>query len=356
MLTIMLLGVYLLRSVISDSRLVSFSLPQMVLISVKNMLLGPVTTLRIFITRPIRPLVSFDLEIGLVVALSMLVLTLVLWRVKPEFSLNIASIRSWFLPKDKNGATFPEQPRPYVRLLAAGLVMLILAYPLTFTVDALASGGRNTRVHAAAVVGASIFMGSLIMLVLAMLENWKMRRLGTLLVSAWLALLVGYGFILQADYVTAWRLQRQFWTDLLPLIGDVQDGTIVLVGPEGWQDVYQIQANTWNLPRVLDQLVEFPEEYRQAPRVYRLASSLGEASIGGCTFRLDGSTVLAPPSLYGEVGSEDVILIQMIDGHPARVNEPQSILGEECTLKQPSSPGLDLLPRGLLYKLMIIEP
>jgi hypothetical protein len=51
-----------------------------------------------------------------------------------------------------------------------------------------------------------------------------------------------------------------------------------------------------------------------------------------------------------------VILIQMIDGRPVRVNDPQSILGQECSLKQPSGQELSQLPHGLLYTLLILEP
>ena len=137
-----------------------------------------------------------------------------------------------------------------IHLIGFGLVLLILTYPLTFTTRPTAISGRETRVHLAAVVGAAMVAGG----VAAGGLRWARRRfpawVGAAVLAATLALLLGYGFQVQQDYVRAWELQRSFWRDLVPQIQDAGEGVVVMVDPAGLADTLQIGANTWNLPRV----------------------------------------------------------------------------------------------------------
>ena len=79
-------------------------------------------------------------------------------------------------------------------------------------------------------------------------------KLGAGLIALWLALLLGFGQVIQEDYRQGWVSQRRFWSYLVAQIPDVRAGTVVLVEPLPLGDVTQIGANTWNLPRVLEQL------------------------------------------------------------------------------------------------------
>ncbi|MRR32726.1 hypothetical protein EG834_20900, partial [bacterium] len=152
--------VFLVRKISGEDRVASLGMESAASV-VSKMVLGPITALRVMVTRVIHPLRSITPVIGLAMGLSMLILSALLWRVKPVFSLTAASIRDRFQRAAGKRQPFPEQARPYLRLLITGLAMLILAYPLTFTVDAWITNGRNTRVHAAGVVGAAICIGSI---------------------------------------------------------------------------------------------------------------------------------------------------------------------------------------------------
>ena len=160
-----------------------------------------------------------------------------------------------------------------LNLAFTGGLMLILAYPLTFTVRAYAISGRHTRVHAAGVVGAAILTGSLLLLMVALAKKLTRGRAILLGVGIWLAAQASFGFIVQKDYVLAWQLQKRLWTSLIPVVPDADDGTAILVTPDGLQDPRYIVANTWSL-RTRSGLSRcvLPSDWISTPKVYRLHS------------------------------------------------------------------------------------
>lgn len=175
-----------------------------------------------------------------------------------------------------------------------------------------------------------------------------------LLVSVWAASLVSFGFMIQQDYRLAWQLQREFWTSMVQIIPDAGPNSVVLVSPDRLQDVRQIGANTWNLPRILNQLYVLPVEWKDPPRVYRLIPNWEDNIIAANgNFLINVNTVTAPPSLYGEVPSVQVIFIDSSSGTLVRRNQPLTIGTKAYPLKPVGSPLLDGLDKGILYSLLI---
>ena len=230
--------------------------------------------------------------------------------------------------------------------------MLILAYPLTFTVRAYAISGRDTRVHAAGAVGAAILIGC-VSYFLMVLARGRWRWVVNLALSFFFALMAGYGFVIQSDYVRAWQLQKQFWAELLPLIPDAGDGTVIFVDRAALTDTRQIGANYWNLPRVLMQLYDFPEGTQSVPVVHRLETGWENSLLSPeGRFRADASTTYSVPDYYGEFEPDNVILIQSEGGQLVR-RKTIMLGGQEYLLKQLTDPVLPNLPQGFLYSLML---
>jgi hypothetical protein len=99
----------------------------------------------------------------------------------------------------------------------------------------------------------------------------------------------------QQDYVKAWENQSAFWADLIAAVPDAGEGTTVLIDPLGLADTLEIDSNTWNLPRVLELLYKFPDEWGTPPRVYRLLPGWERTILTeDCRFRLDNLSVTAP--------------------------------------------------------------
>jgi hypothetical protein len=161
--------------------------------------------------------------------------------------------------------------------------------------------------------------------------------------------------VLQRDYVAAWKSQQMFWTELLPLIPDAGPGTIVLVDYEAFQDIPQIGANTWVLPRILEQLYAFPPGTGNPPSVYRLVPGWEEYILGDDgQFQVNADTVTSPPDRHGDFPTTQTILIESTSGHLSRHHGPL-ILGDQAyPLKALSAPILPDLSRDLLYDVMIL--
>jgi len=313
---------------------------------------GPLVALGTYLLRPYQVLMALDPVAGVVSLLSFVVIAFYLYKVNLVGEIKLEHVFNAI--RKRNFSELDSQTSFLVQLVAAGFVMLLLAYPMTFTTRLVAISGRTTRGHLAGVSGASLIIAAFAYALLTVLSHYRQRKLATLLLSGWFALLVGFGLMIQQDYVKAWQAQRGFWAELLPLIQDASPGTAILIQPEGFEDFLQIGANTWNLSRVLNQLFIFPDEAMSVPRVYRLLPGWQERIIlEDGSFQINWETVTAPPDNYGTFESGDVILISTKDDMMKRVDGLLEINGASYLLKPQTVPVLPSLPRGVLYQLLI---
>jgi hypothetical protein len=94
-----------------------------------------------------------------------------------------------------------------------------------------------------------------------------------------LALLVGFGVVVQKDYARAWELQKAFWSSLVLYVPDLQEGNVVLVDPSGLSDTRYLDANTWDLPLVMQYVIDFPDSWGLKPEVHRLLPDWRQRSL-----------------------------------------------------------------------------
>jgi hypothetical protein len=312
------------------------------------MLQGPVVSLATFAYRPLQVLQELDHVMVLVVAIAMVLLSVGLLWTHERSRLVASEVVDALRTRTSRGLS--EGTRRQLRLLAAGVVMLALAYPLTFTIRAYAISGRDTRVHLAAVAGAAVFWAGLADGLLGLTSTPSRKRVVTGLLAAHLAFMAGFGLVVQRSYVRAWELQRDFWSAVIRLCPDLEDGTVILVEPEGLEDPRFIYANHWNLPRVLPQVLDFPEAWENEPRVYRLAPGWEDRLLADDgSLRLEATTVLAPPSLYTTVDPRQVILLDSSGWGLTRRAGGLVLGGQAVELRDP--PSVEPVPfdRGPLY-------
>jgi len=333
-LGLILAGVTSIRSVLGESRVSDLSWPMALITSGKHMIQGPIVSLGTYFYRPLQVLRSVDEDEWIMMGVGFAVLFSVLLALRTPASNHV---RQSVPAKRTRGPRncLPKEFAQLGRMAVAGLILLVLAYPLTFTVRAYAISGRDTRVHFAAAPGASILFACAWVAILALLSGPGRRAVGLAVLAGQLTLLLGFGLLVQHDYVLAWQLQKDFWRELVPLVPDAGEGTVVLVSPEGLQDPLQIGANTWALPRVLEQMYDFPASWDRPPRVYRLISGW-EANIATApgVFEINDGTTIAPPSSYVEVPSANVILIETAGGRLTRTTAPRRIGDEVFALKE----------------------
>jgi hypothetical protein len=257
----MLAAVFVLRRAIGEGRVAALGPVEMILTPLIHMLQGPFVSIGTFLYRPWQVIQSLDPEALIAAGLAFPALAWSLWRLKTNREFELLGQAGMEAALASNAFRTPA------RLALTGLIMLALAYPLTFTVRAYAISGRDTRVHLAGVVGAAILWACICFFVLSWMEARKRKLIGVGIIAIVFSLLVGYGFLIQKDYMLAWQSQKQLWSGLLPLIPDVNEGTVVLVDPQGLPEPQQISANTWVLPRLLRDICSFPSQWNHPPRV-----------------------------------------------------------------------------------------
>lgn len=164
-------------------------------------------------------------------------------------------------------AVSPALRRP-AKLLAAGVVMLLLAYVLSFTHDPSITYGRLTSVHLAATVGSSLILACVIAMGLSLAHSAPARRCAIVVVALYLSSLVGYGMLIQEDYRQAWANQKAFWGAVVELCPDLEDGTVVLATAGSLPQTDYILTHSWAEPLILSQIFRFPADWQTPPGVF----------------------------------------------------------------------------------------
>jgi hypothetical protein len=355
-LGVILVAVFALRWSVGEGRVSGLSGLDLITIPLTHMLQGPIVSLGTYFLRPIQALQNLSLDVLLMMVGAF---PFLFWFLSssqdsqpgspaepPLPSKPVKSLRALASPVFQSIASLRS-------LFAAGFIMLVMAYPLTFTVRAYAISGRDTRVHAAAVVGAALLGACASAVLEETARHFGKKRLASLLLSGLFALLAGYGALIQKDYVAGWALQRDFWRELTPLIADVEEGTVVFIEPSGLVNPRQIDANTWNLPRILNQLYIFPADWKNPPRVYRLAENWQNHLVtDDGNFQINVLTSVAPPSLYGQFAPAQVIFIHTDSGRLVRRDTPLPLGDQQFALKSQGQDNLSALETGFLYALM----
>ena len=352
-LVAMLAGVYAFRALVGEGRVSGLGFPDLLLLPLNHILLGPLVSLGSFFYRPLQVLQALNPETLLASAGGLLVFTAMFSRlgiIPGSFQLLALSKKAHKMAAD--GTSGPES-RKLLKLGIAGLVMLVCAYPLTFTVRAYALSGRDTRVHFAAVVGAAVLVACLGWWLLSLGRKRSQRILCAAILAALFAQQLGFGFLIQKDYTLAWQYQQDFWAQILPLISDARQGTVILVKPDGLQDTQQIDANTWKLPEMLVELYQVPADWEKLPRVYRLTPDWPSNLLTSDNlFRLNFWTVVADPSLNERVSSTNVIMIETAGGKFTRKTDPLTSGDVALPFQSASQGGLDTLEVGIGYRIL----
>jgi hypothetical protein len=364
-LSILLLSSLGIRYFLGEGRVTSSNFLELSITSLEHMAVGPVVNLGTFLLRPFQAVQGFDIQIGMIVffsAFAFLVYLRTLRYEQPDLENLLHDIRGPIYRRVQNiigershlkivfGAFFDFLP-----VITLGFMFLVLSYAFTFTIRAYAITGRDTRVHFAGILGASMIWGSVLHFALFLLQQRDKKQLGSVLISIMLALTVGFGFVVQNDYARSWQLQRTFWNETLDLVPDITEGTVILVDPIGLEDGKHIGANTWNLPMVLEQIFEFPAtwEVTQKPRVYRLTPDwkdyiLGEEGL----FHLNARTVIASRSYDRAVDPAHVVMLSS-KNHQLNRNTDAIILNDIPVTLKTIEPPYPNYTEGVLYSLLI---
>ncbi len=348
------------RFIAGEGRVLDLTPSEALAVPLVHALKGPPVALGSYLLRPVQTLLQMDGEI----AVASLIGFAVYWPVlglllQPKHTETIAEFvrhvirdpRSAWRNAPARGTESGLAPGSarLVRLIVTGLIMMGLSYLLTFTVRPYAISGRDTRVHLAAGVGAALTWSSGWYLLFSLAVRERARRVLIPLLAAVMSLLVGFGVIVQRDYTEAWALQRHLWSSLESYVPDLTNGSTVFIDPDGLIDTHYIDANSWNLPLVMQYVYGFPDDWERKPQVYRLSTEWMERSLHNSVEikALDYSFryVVRPWS--------QVILLSTADGRVTDRRTEVSLGGDTFALEeQPAGDGPAFEP-GYLYQQLV---
>ena len=251
--------------------------------------------------------------------------------------------------------------------------MLVLAYPLTLTTSAGTINELGSRVHLAAVVGASILFACVCSAILFLARAYGRKDLATVGLATYFALLMGFGFCVQRDYQLASQYQRAYWSDVITLIPDLDDETVLFHDTTGLKNpTYIAPFDKLHQTSVLSTIYQFPDDWKESPpslglrsrpvwtNGYMLKPNWWEKNIvpaGEDSFQLNSSTMRGPKS--GDtptIKSSNVIFLEVEDGQLTRRTKPLIIDGQEFPLKSKSASSLPPFEKGPLYDYLIRSP
>lgn len=334
------LVVLILRKLTGDSRVGDLDIATAIFTPIRQIITGPFVCLGTFVYRPWQTLHNLRGELLIFVPLSLLML---LWL---------------FLQNSRFSGLDSGENWPIIKQLSLlGISLLFLAYPLTFTVPATLISGRDSRVHAAAVVGASILGGILGYLIVYLANSYRQKNLAALLLATYFSLLIGFGIIVQQQNKLSWKYQQAFWADVIQLAPDLNDGQVILVDAPSLPWGSQLYPFAWSMPSVVGQLYQFPWQWKNVPKLYKLNPDwqLKIAANGEIALNNDNGLLFFyyPWEPARQVKTSEIILLQEKDGKLVRTTTPIVAGAKKFSFKPLTNSTLDSFEKAYLYDYLI---
>ena len=363
-LGVLIVCVVIIRKVTGEPHVAAFDIQKAMQMAVRQMLIGPTVSMRMFLYRSQKTILKLNEELIVFLLPCLVGLAWILSQLKLFASGDSLRLKvRWFLNLE-----VPDFFQDLAKLMVSGLIMLILAYPLALTVSATQINGRPTRVHSAAIVGASILCSCLCSAILLSASAYGKKRLATVSLGTFFTVLVGFGLIVQQDYRLSWKYQRAFWTDVMELCPDITDGTIILIEHTILRNPIHLDAfNTSIFSTILNGIYQFPDNWENIPRLYKLREKWQEMIVYDENgFNLNDSWIfltLHPPKCFPlksppaqiTTKSSNIILLESKNGRLIRRNKPLVIEGQEFRLKERSASMLSSFEKGILYNYLIVN-
>jgi len=332
--------IFIIRKILGDSRITNLDLISTLKISFHQILFGPIVSLCMFVYR------IFSLKVTNEILFLMIIAFVCLIFVFSDLKISkIKTMDNFFILK---------------KLTLLGFALLLLAYPLTLTVDASVITGDGSRVHNAAAFGASILFGLICYLFLTLFKNYGLNKLVLIIIAGYFSLLVGYGLTVQNYNKISWQYQQAFWSDIIKLAPDLSEGTVIFVDSPSLRAIWGAQLSPFvEYCQVLPVLYSFPYQWKVLPSLYRLDEHWEKKNISNGILKLakeDGLIYhgswwyIGPPRL---VNFKDVILIQEKNGKLIRQSEPISINGVKYQFKPLTASTVQSFQKKYLYDNLI---
>ena len=266
---VLILGIFIMRKLGGEGRVASLSMVDFAKKTLAASFIGPVTVMYSFIVSPIHSLLAF-FNNAITIILGSIGLFFVFVFFYTGF-IEQDSARFQFKHKYfQYEIEINENINLFLRLFLVSALMLLTSYLFSYThYPPTMLEGRMTSVHFAASIGGPLFVANMLYLVLFLV---KKNKAVLVVIAVFLALLMGYGNLIQKDYRNAWNYQQDFWRDATALVADVKDNTVILIADKDLDSTSFIITHSWAMPLVLSESYKFPDTWKHPPKVKRFNS------------------------------------------------------------------------------------
>jgi hypothetical protein len=332
-----LVGMALIRKAVGEGFVSSLSLQSALTRPFEQMAIGPVTSMAMFFYRPWN---SLPAEFA------------AYWQFLVPIFVGLVIVLGLLSSRWCSAGRQPPIGRRLGKLALAGLVLLVMAYPLTFTVDAATIDGRDTRVHLAAAIGGAVLWGCLCAFLLSRSQGSWLRFPAVTVLALLFTGMFAFGFSIQRDYRLAWEYQRGFWTDVTRSCPDLGRDTVILVEEKGLKQVRQINPWGWDMPYTFTKMYDILDPWTPMPLLYGLKNDWRDV-VAQSGNLLDGVNLKGwrPEKLENPT----FILLENRDGKLQRAEGPLR-LGEHTFELRPLVPrGEPPYRRRLFYEMLMLS-
>lgn len=336
----------LLRKLVGESRISELTPLTAAGTAIVHTIFGPFIGLWMYIYRPIYTLINWPQNSTFFVLFFNVIIGLLVWKTQ-------VSKDSYRLVDNKTTLI------SYRQLLLVGVVMLILAYPLTMIVGPEIIDGRGSRSHLAARIGGSIVFAVACHRLLSIPKNIFQTIFASVVISTIFSLLLGFGLIVQQDYSLAWKKQQIFWTDVVKLCPDMKEGTTLLIEEKDLYNPTQIQSYSWSTKVVLEHLYDFPKQWKIVPHLYTIHPHWQDLIKDPNQLPLEKITEWPgwlPKQHPGIVKAQEVIMLKMTDDRLTRLDNLLLKNGIALKFKDYNPTNQLKFPTRPLYPYLITPP
>jgi len=354
---------FLYRKLSGETRVEDFSgnIADAVIKSALSFIAGPFMNFYLVLRAPAAALKNIDLQMFVIMSVSFVLLFIVFRKLKTAGNNEVKSgiFSSEFTAlKFKFSFTASENVISLIRLFPAAILFISLGYVLSFThFPPTAVSGRLTSVHIPAAFGVSMLFALSSGLIMEILQTQIQKTILKSILCFYFSLLIGYGLLIQYDFVKSWDVQKNFWTDIIKLCPDMNDNTLIILENEKKKlpSTGYILSNSWADPVVLQRIFRFPAKWKNPPRLFVLNKDFESRT----TVINDTLKWKVPEytffSEYETLKDSSLIMLKTDDsGNIYRINEPlMRFKCRDVIIKPAGMNELNLIEKNKLYDLLI---
>ncbi|WP_155306409.1 hypothetical protein [Desulfosarcina widdelii] len=260
---------FIFKIVGSDPRLQDSSVSNLLLKSIEHLVEGPFYNLRgqlFFLVKTATIINTSDIIFLIIVSMAITLVISIVGSRKENDNRDLHLIRNGTLVASGN-PLFKGNMGNY-KLTLIGMVMLILAYPLTLNGSVQTVYGMESRFHLSASIGTAFIYAGVCARILSFFDNLKKGTIGRFLLSIMASLLLLNGIQIQKDYRDAYCVQRRFWQDFLNSYHNFREDTLIFFETQAVKRFRSIPTFDWSSAYILENIYTFPENWERKPRVY----------------------------------------------------------------------------------------